>query len=201
METIPNTIVYVDLPPYLVQWYKHAMDCPKTIRLPKQSVESRVILFHLRKRKKDEMDPEPETDSYLEIEIPKFRDIDWKRYCMLTDEGFESLRSVIRARFRDAMFRDLMPLINSITLRTALMQNEKQELIMQWMKISGIEDTETNFRSVLKVFDRLRANFRDRRLYAKSKEEEEKTSKRINTRFEKLREVEKKAKTSISKKK
>jgi len=172
----PNTIVYIDLPPYLVQWYKHALDCPKTIRLPRNSVETSSIFVHLRKRLKDEMDPEPMTDSYVEIEIPKFRDIDWERYCMLTEEGYISLKRIIRARFKDAVYRDLFPLIvYQRNLTTDELKAEKQEIITRWMKISGIEENETNFRSVLKVFDRLRANFRERAIYG------------VNKRFEKLR--------------
>lgn len=151
-------LIYIELPPYLAQWYQHEMDQVSPIKLPKNSPESMSIKVHLRKpRDTDDLLPK---GNFTAIRIPTYREIDVRTYNMLTDEGRDSLRNIIHDRFCLALYHDLLWLITyEGSFRFKTMKTEKQDRILGWMRRNGIEDNETNFRSVLKNFDRLRDNF------------------------------------------
>lgn len=165
-------IVNITLAPYLAQWFAHLMQQVPPYRLSRNSLEYYILQSNLRKpRATDVM--KPGTQGNVAIRIPDFKEIDIETYNVLTDEGIESLRTAIYNRFRIQLFDDLVWIIKmNLHLGTRHIQSQKQKCVMDWMQKNGIDVDETNYRSVLKVFDRLRKSYmqaQHRSMYPKKK--------------------------------
>jgi hypothetical protein len=86
------------------------------------------------------------------IQIPSFRHRDPQIYNYLRQSARDLLYECIRRRFKIALWRDVHNLDTAFT--------RKDLAIQAWMEHHGIEDTETNYFAVLKVYDRADAAYR-----------------------------------------
>ena len=164
---MPNYHLYLTMPDYLAQWYAH--ECRRNhqaagdtfsapvYRYPEQvhpvrgSVESDILETFLTKQ------PGPKPVDFKEganlvLVIPSFRHRDPEIYNYLPPESRRYLNETIRRRFKCALFDD----IHRLEVKSTL----KNLAIEAWMERHGIENTETNFFAVLKVYDRACAVYR-----------------------------------------
>ena len=88
----------------------------------------------------------------LVVQIPSFRHRDPQIYNYLRQSARDLLYECIRRRFKIALWRDVHNLDTAFT--------RKDLAIQAWMEHHGIEDTETNYFAVLKVYDRADAAYR-----------------------------------------
>jgi hypothetical protein len=99
--------------------------------------------------------PKPEDfkeGANLVVQIPSFRHRDPQIYNYLRQSARDLLYECIRRRFKIALWRDVHNLDTAFT--------RKDLAIQAWMEHHGIEDTETNYFAVLKVYDRADAAYR-----------------------------------------
>ena len=162
-----NYYLYLTMPDYLVQWYAH--ECrrnhqaagdtfsapvyryPEPVSPIRGSVESDILETFPTKQ------PGPKPEDFKEganlvIQIPSFRHRDPQIYNYLRQSARDLLYECIRRRFKIALWRDVHNLDTAFT--------RKDLAIQAWMEHHGIEDTETNYFAVLKVYDRADAAYR-----------------------------------------
>lgn len=141
---------YVKMDPYLAQWLIHETG-GKPVEFPKNSLENDIIALGLttlpEKRK-----PDLPGEGKVPIVLPNFKYKDVRYYNYLPTSSKEQLLQCLRARFVVALWKDLF--------RFGYIGKQKQDLIWTWMETHGIEDTETNFNAILKIYARKRDAFR-----------------------------------------
>ena len=162
-------LIYLCLPPYLAQWYAHECNqvhnrdnktCPREIyRFPtpvvpvRNSQESGVIQAHLQKQPTDKPAPVPE-GATIAIVIPSFPYKPVEYYNFVPRIGLEHLADTIRNRFQVELFDDIHE-ARRITPKTRI-----DLLVQAWMEDHCIEDDDTNFRTLLKIYQRRRDAYR-----------------------------------------
>ena len=164
---MPNYHLYLTMPDYLVQWYAH--ECrrnhqaagdtfsapvyhyPEPIMPIRGSVESDILETFLTKQP-SAVPEDFKEGANLVLVIPSFRHRDPQIYNYLRPSARELLCECIRRRFKIALWRDVH------SLKTAFAR--KDLAIQTWMDHHGIDDTETNYFAVLKVYDRADAAYR-----------------------------------------
>ena len=162
-------LIYLSLPPYLAQWYAneclqvHNRDkaiCPREIyqfptpvRPVRGSQESDVIRMHLTKQPNDVPTQVPE-DATIAIVVPYFRFMPVAFYNYVPKSGLEHLEETIRYRFKVELFED----IHDAKRRTPGARIDL--LINAWMDDHCIENNDTNFNTLLKIYQRRRDVYR-----------------------------------------
>lgn len=160
-------LLYLTLPPYLAQWY--ADECrrneyaredtylPQQYRFPnpvkpiRGSLESGILELFLTKQ------PSAVPEDFKEgativLAIPSFRNRDPRIYNYLRPSAREMLQAAIHTRFQVKLFQDIHDLVG-------LGKARKDLTIIAWMEQHAIEVDDTNYNSVLKVFDRVRNTY------------------------------------------
>lgn len=162
-------LIYLCLPPYLAQWYAHECTelhfrdkavCPRDIyRFPtpvrpiRGSQESDVIQMHLAKQPGPVPDPVPE-DATIAIIIPSFTGKPVEYYNYVPQSGLDHLEETIRYRFKSQLFEDIHE------ARRKVPQSRIDLLITAWMEDHCIEYDDTNFNTLLKIYQRRRDVYR-----------------------------------------
>lgn len=159
--------LYLTLPPYLAQWYAH--ECRRHLRAAddtctvpiynfkdavapiRGTVESGILELFLTKEP-DGPKQDFKTGSNLVIAIPSFRNRDPRVYSYLRPSARELLYEAMRTRFQVSLWRGIHSIDTEFT--------RKDMAIMAWMEHNGIEVTDTNYNSVLKVYDRTKDAYR-----------------------------------------
>lgn len=139
--------IYIELDPYLLQWFVHDTGGKTPVELQRGSVESKILEVYLAKRPPD-IPPEVAAPGKLAIYIPTFRYRPAEFYNYLPRRAYAALLLAIRNRFDIALWRDLH-CFGKITKR-------QDELIYAWMEKNGIEMTETNWNAIAKRYQRQR---------------------------------------------
>jgi hypothetical protein len=158
-------LIYLCLPPYLAQWYAndcnqvHNRDkatCSREIyRFPtpvvpvRGSQESGVIQTHLQKQPVEGPQPAPD-NATIAIVIPSFPYKPVEYYNYVPRVGLEHLEDTIRNRFQVELYDDIHE-ARRITPKARI-----DLLISAWMEDHCIEDDDTNFRTLLKIYQRRR---------------------------------------------
>ena len=164
-----DCLIYLSLPPYLAQWYAnectqiHNRDkdvCPREIyRFPtpvvpvRNSQESDVINMHLAKQPNDKPAPIP-ADATIAIVIPSFTGKPVEYYNYMPLSGLEHLAETIRYRFKSELFED----IHEARRKTPHARIDL--LVTAWMEDHCIEYDDTNFNTLLKIYQRRRDVYR-----------------------------------------
>ena len=163
--------LYLSLPVYLAQWY--AYECrrnqqaaadtfsvpvykyPEPIHPLRGSVESDILATYLTKQPSSVPEDFRE-GATLVLVIPSFRHRDPQIYNYLPPKAREYLTETIRRRFKCALWRDINKLDPAL--------QRKDLAIAAWMEKHGIDDTETNYNSILKIYDRAYNTYRQSEL-------------------------------------
>ncbi len=159
-------LLHLSLPTYLAQWYAH--ECrreaipdadsytpvpyhyPDPVLPIRGSAESAILALYLTKQPDNPAPPSP--DATIALLLPSFRNRDTRIYSYLPPAAVILLADTIRTRFQIALWRDIH------TLNTAF--TRKDLALSAWMELHAIEFNDTNYNSVLKIYDRTRDAYR-----------------------------------------
>ena len=123
-------LIYLCLPPYLAQWYAH--ECNQVHNRDKATCPREIYRFPT--------PVVPVRGSQESGVVPRI--------------GLEHLADTIRNRFQVELFDDIHE-ARRITPKTRI-----DLLVMAWMEDHCIEDDDTNFRTLLKIYQRRRDAYR-----------------------------------------
>ena len=139
--------IYLDMDPYLAQWFIHDHGGAVPVVLRKGSPDSNLLVLLLRCLPANAK-PDLPRKGAVPVMLP-YNQIKNVRYNFYLGHK-ERVRLVkhIRNRFLVELWDDLH--------RWNYIGKEKQWLIYEWMKAHGIKDTETNYFAVQKNYQRLR---------------------------------------------
>lgn len=159
METRKRPEIYLNLPPYLREWYQN-LCCQHSgsaaIKLPKGSIESKMLRVGLRPPRAGEEIQCRCPEGWTAVEIPTFPGIDLSSCNYLPQRVRVAIESVIRQRFDISLWQ----LINDVEFGL-IPQKDAVEMMME---IHGISDTPTNTEAVKARMERLRRRYdRNRR--------------------------------------
>lgn len=146
--------IYVELEPYLAQWFIHEQGGVTPVNLVRGSVESKIMFTFLTKPPKDYYSEE-HSDWAVAINIPTFKQFDVRTYNHLPKHAIVALRKCISNRFVLALWNDLHDFGH--------IGKEQQELIYAWMENHGIEMNETNWNTIAKIYQRKRRVYLNRK--------------------------------------
>ena len=149
--------IYLELEPYLKQWFVNDLGGGVPVSLPRGSAESDIIEKWLMKRPLNAC-PDIARPNLLPVFLPSFKSKDVRTYNYLPAAAHKLLRNCIRNRFLVEMWKDLHD-FGYIGIR-------KQDVIMAWMEQHNIECDDTNFNTVAKIYQRKRDVYRNN-LYRK----------------------------------
>jgi len=169
-----DVLLYLLVPDYLAQWYanecrrdEHAQEdhyditvyhFPDPVKPIRESAESKILQLYLTKQPSKP----PQHGLYnLAIVIPYYRNRDPRVYSYLTPAARGLLYRTMRTRFEI----DLWTGVHTIEA----LGSRKDLTITAWMEKHGIEYTDTNYNSVLKVYDRMKESYRRAENRKKSK--------------------------------
>lgn len=157
----------VYLEKYLAQWYIHENDGTTPITPKKLSTESRIIEVYSTKTPANIAEEEPD-ESLVEVKIviPHFRCKDPQYYNYLPREARCEFKRCVRNRFVIELWNDLH--------RFGYIGKRRDKLITAWMESHGIEDDDTNFRTILKIYQRQYKNYLERRRRERNSKEKQK---------------------------
>lgn len=156
--------LYVELDPYLAQWFIHDSGGSQPVELKYGSVESKILEVYLAKRPPD-IPPDVSGEGKVAIYIPTFRYRPAEFYNYLPKAAMASFLNAIRNRFDIALWNDLH--------NFGKIGKRQDELIYAWMEKNGIEMTEANWNAIAKRYQRQREKYLGRlrfnKFYKKSK--------------------------------
>lgn len=150
--------IYIELDPYLLQWFVHDNGGQTPVELQRGSVESKILEVYLQKRPPD-IKPEVAAEGRVAIFIPTFRHRPAEVYNYLPKRAYAALLLSIRNRFDIALWNDLH--------HFGKIGRRQDELIYAWMEKHGIELTEANWNAIAKRYQRQRDLYLQRQ-WAKS---------------------------------
>lgn len=139
--------IYIKLEPYLKDWFINENGGTNPLKLKKGSQEHDILKLFLEKSPNDYV-PHIKQDNEVAIELPFFKNKDPRTYNYLPARALDALRDTIRTRFTIQLWEDLHN-FGSIGKR-------QDNLIYAWMHKHGIEDTETNWCAISKIYYRKR---------------------------------------------
>lgn len=151
--------LYLNLDPYLAQWFVNEAGGMSPVKLQRGSAESEVLQLFLTTPPKDWV-PDTNSPDAVEIIIPQFANKDTRYSFYLPPAAAKLLADLIRARFDICMWKELHKFSN-LFLR-------QDNLIYAFMERHGIEPDERNFNAIAKRYQRKRdlyrkKNYRDRK--------------------------------------
>lgn len=155
-----QTLLHIELPPYLAQWYVHANGGKHPILLDSSSTEYKMIRTRLVEKPSVAFEPDI-SKSHVSIilsEIEIFEDVPMD-YLPRGDR--EELAEYIRDRF----IGDFIPFMTKGRKK----RSRTDRRIEAFMETHGIEFTDTNWNSLAKIFQRQQANDRMRKYRTKEK--------------------------------
>ena len=144
-----NFMAYLKLEPYLAQWVAHEHGFP--IRFPRGSIENDIIELGLKIRGDDEPVDLPGEGMYPVV-IPFYKYKDVMTYNHLSESSKDQLIHCLKVRFAIALWNDLF--------KFGHIGKQRQDLIYAWMDAHDIDDTETNWNTISKIYTRKREAYR-----------------------------------------
>lgn len=143
--------VYINLDPYLAQWFVHEQGGNVPVVLMRGCIE-RSILEQFLQRLPEGVAPQTCHSGGLPIVIPQFKHKPPESFFYLPKAAEDLLVSCIRNRFDIDMWTSLSRFV-SVMKRT-------DELIYAFMEKNGIEMTETNWNAIAKRYQRKRNSYK-----------------------------------------
>lgn len=156
-----DVIVYFDFETYLAQWFVNDHGGTLPVKLRRGCPDSNLLYMLLSKRPTGGRKDEPR-EGAVPVILPYYSSKDI-HYCnWLSEEARARFYKHVRTRFLVELWDDLH--------KCGYIGMQKQMLIYDWMKQHGIEETETNYFAVQKIYQRLRDSERKRQAKKKLKE-------------------------------
>lgn len=152
-----NILVFVKLDPFLAEWFLHEQGGGDIIELEKGTMEYIMLEQFLMPLPKGENRQYTAYPNEVTISVPPAKSKDFRINCYLSERGKIALRKCIRNRFIIQLWEDLYQFEN-------INMNIK-DLVLAWMESHGITCDDTNFNTIVKVYQRQRNKYyqRDRR--------------------------------------
>lgn len=150
--------IYIELDPYLLQWFVNDFGGKIPVELHRGSVESKILEVYLQKRPPG-IKPEVCSEGKVAICIPSFRHRPAEVYNHLPKHAYAALLLSIRNRFDISLWNDLH--------HFGKIGRRQDELIYAWMEKHGIDLTEANWNAIAKRYQRQRDLYLQRQ-WAKS---------------------------------
>lgn len=142
-----NFLIYLEVEPYLKEWFINEMGGEHPVSLKRGSAECDIVELFLSKLPNGEV-PEMKTPTSLAIFIPSFKRKDPRIYNYLPHSAIIALHQCIKNRFDVQMWHDLH--------RFGNLGKQNDELVYAWMQVHGIEPTERNWNAIVKRYQRKR---------------------------------------------
>ena len=159
--------VYIDLDPYLAQWFVHEQGGTVPVSLMRGSIE-RAILEQFLQRLPEGTTPRTARDGGLAIVIPQFKHKPPETYFYLPKRAEELLVSCIRNRFDIDMWTTLNRFVSVF--------RRMDELIYAFMEKNGIEMTEKNWNAIAKRYQRKRNSYKAYERVKKSRKNQQESA-------------------------
>ena len=145
MASDTEVLLYVKFEPYLAQWLINDNGGTTPIVFRKYSIENRILRSFLTPLPPNAA-PNLRTENSVPVVIPEYPGGDPANVNYLPVAAMKMLHDAIRERFL-------------IELWTSLHQfghigKRRQDLVIAWMDVHGIEVNDTNFNTILKIYQR-----------------------------------------------
>ena len=128
--------------PYLRQWFIHENGGVEPVRLRRGTPESNIFQAFISKKPED-WSSVPE-EGCVAIIVPQYKGLDPEYWCYLPPRAKQTLYNCIKSSFDVQLFKEL----NGVMERRVLLR----DIIDSYMEKHGIEDTETNWNALAKIF-------------------------------------------------
>ncbi len=142
--------IYLKMEPYLRQWFVNSMGGVEPVRLFKGSIESKIVQQFVRSPRANDTPKLPDPGD-LAVIIPHTPGVKPWIQNYFSPKATEALMDAIRARFDVDLFTTLH--------KCGVIGSSQKILIESFMDSRGIEDTETNFNTLVKRYRRLRIQY------------------------------------------
>lgn len=142
-------VIYLKMEPYLRQWFIHENGGVEPVRLRRGTPESNIFQAFIGKKPED-WSSVPE-EGCVAIIVPQYIGLDPEYWCYLPPRAKQTLYNCIKSSFDVQLFKEL----NGVMERRVLLR----DIIDSYMEKHGIEDTETNWNALAKIFMRKRENY------------------------------------------
>lgn len=152
--------IYLDLEPWLAQWYIDDAGGNIPISLPRLSVEHKIFEVFLVPTPPNVV-PDLASEGSVAIQIPSLRYKPATQYNYLPKCAKSELRKCIRNRFVIQLWNDLH--------NFGYIGKRRDQLIYSWMENHGIECTDRNWNAIAKIYQRQYYNYYYRKKYRESK--------------------------------
>lgn len=146
--------LYIELAPYLREWLVHNCGGHEPLRFARSSIEYKILSTGICECEEDDVLDDMDNRRNLSIEVPPVATRLYGPFVSLTSDAQRLLTEVVRNRFKVALWLFLHK-FDSIGQRQDLM-------IMDWMEENGIEVTDTNFNTIVKIYQRQCRFYRQR---------------------------------------
>lgn len=145
-----DVVIYLKVDLYIAQWLRHEYD-GLPIEFPKNSLENDILELGLTKRPMFASVVGP-GEKRVPIAVPNFRSKNVQYNTYLPKKSRDILQACIRKRFVLAFWQDMQKFGN--------IGKQKQDLVWAWMEAHGIDMTDTNFHTLIKIYQRRRNVYR-----------------------------------------
>ncbi|MBQ7940925.1 MAG: hypothetical protein IJ328_00770 [Muribaculaceae bacterium] len=146
-KTDNNFYIYLDIDPYLAQWFINEQGGNNPVQLKRGCMESNILEQFLKATPNDIL-PDIDRENKLPIIIPEFRHKPPISYNYLPPKAMQMLINCIRNRFD-------LELWNSLHKFTTIFRRQ-DELIYAFMEKHNIEINDTNWNAIAKRYRRKR---------------------------------------------
>lgn len=148
-------IIYLPMEPYLKEWFINDCggDVPVTLR--KGSAESDIVVIFASVPPVNDRNEHSPDD--LPIYIPPSKMNDDTQHTFLSRKAKAALHACIRLRCRQQLWKDMCKLTD---VESDAYGHQTQDLIYAWMSAHGIDDSETNYLALQKIYQRQRDVYR-----------------------------------------
>ena len=152
--------IYLDLEPYLKDWVINDCGGETPVRFPKLSVENLNLKTYLIPLPPNAV-PDVASESSLAIAIPEFKLKPPETYNYLPKAAKFELKRCIRERFKIDLWMSLY--------KFGYIGKRRDKLVEAYMEANGIEVNDTNFHTILKIYQRQYKSYLENRRYQKNK--------------------------------
>jgi hypothetical protein len=152
-------IIYLKMEPYLHQWFVHENDGKEPVSLRRGSPEINIFRAFIAKKPEGWSAEDEKEEGAVAIAVPQFKMLDPEYWCYLPPMAKQALYNCIKASLDVQLFQEL-----HFVRPQGLML---RDLVYAFMEKHGIEDTETNWNTLSKIYKRKLDSHRWSAKYAK----------------------------------
>ena len=139
-------IIYLKMEPYLRQWFIHENEGKEPVSIRRGSPEMNIFRAFIAKKPAGWTAEEEKTPDSVAIIVPQFKMLDAEYWCYLPPRAKQALYNCIKACLDVQLFQEI-----HVIRQQGLML---RDLVYAFMEKHGIEDTETNWNTLSKIYKR-----------------------------------------------